>query len=114
MENLRATAAGSVEILYMRPLLDMKTLGYAISHLSRCSLQNLIKAFSEGLLQRAISFRWMRGKSFFGASDERMCSILFPEDLSLSGIVPGTNADKSNFSVIWWKSDTPSDMVSAS
>lgn len=114
MEKLRATAAGLAEILYMRAVPDMQTLGYAFPHLSRRSLQNLIKAFSEGLLQRAISYRRMRVFGvFLAASDETMCSILFPADLSLSGSAPGTDADKSNFSLIWWKSDTPADMVNA-
>lgn len=115
MEKLRATAVGLAEILYVRAAPDMQTLGHAFLHLSRRSLQNLIKAFSEGLLRRAISYRRMRVKTFFffAASDEKMCSILFPVDLSLSGSAPGTDADKSNFSLIWWKSDTPSDMVNA-
>lgn len=100
----------------MRAVPDMQTLGYAFPHLSRRSLQNLIKAFSEGLLHRAISYRRKTVKFFFfflAASDEKMCSILFPADLSLSGSAPGTDADKSNFSLIWWKSDTPSDTVNA-
>lgn len=65
MEKLRATAAGLAEILHMRAVPDMQTLGYAFPHLSRRSLQNLIKAFSEGLLQRAISYRRKRVKRFF-------------------------------------------------
>lgn len=78
--------------------------------LKQISPQKPIKTFSKGLHWRAISYKETRARSF-RALDEKMCSILFSVDLSLSGCVLGTDADKNNFSLIWWKSDILSDMV---
>lgn len=82
MEKLRATAAGLAEILYMRAAPDMQTLGYAFPHLSRRSLQNLIKAFSEGLLQRAISYRRMRVLFFFWPRQMKRCAPFYSQRTS--------------------------------
>lgn len=101
----------SAVILYITQVPDTRTLGYAFLT-SPFPCKNLIKTFSKGLHQRAISYRQMRAR-VFGALDEKMCSILFSVDLSLSGSALGTEADKSNFSLIWWKPDTLSDMVTA-